>query len=60
MIQGVGRGQKPVSKVLSASALAPWSGNRARKGQRFEPRIREPRLSVPPPRPPLATEPDRR
>jgi len=51
IIEGVGRGQKPVSKAVSASALGPWSGSRARKGQRFEPRIREPRLSLPPSRP---------
>jgi topoisomerase-4 subunit A len=59
IIEGTGRGQKPVSKLLSASALAPWAGSRARKGQRFEPRIREPRLSVPASRV-IAPEPERR
>ncbi|MEN9775670.1 MAG: topoisomerase 4 subunit, partial [Pseudomonadota bacterium] len=48
MIEGVGRGQKPLSKVLSATVLSAWFGTRARKGNRFEPRVRDPRLSLPP------------
>jgi hypothetical protein len=48
VIQGIGRGQKAVMKTLGAQALLAWQGSRARKGSRFEPRVREPRLSTPP------------
>jgi topoisomerase-4 subunit A len=48
LIEGIGRGQKPFSKALSVAALSAWAGGRARKGSRFEPRIREPRLLAPP------------
>ena len=47
LLEGVGRGAKPLSRVLSRSQIQAWAGSRARKGNLIEPRVREPRLSLP-------------
>jgi topoisomerase-4 subunit A len=47
MLDGIGRGSKPISRHVSRSQVAAWAGNRARKGTLIEPRVREPRLSLP-------------
>ena len=47
LLEGVGRGSKPVRRELSARELAAYAGARARKGRLIEPRVREARLSLP-------------
>ena len=47
LLEGTGRGSKPVSRILSRAQIANWSGARARKGTLIEPRVRDARLSVP-------------
>jgi topoisomerase-4 subunit A len=47
VLSGVGRGAKPLTKALSASALESFLGTRARKGRLIEPRVRQVRLSLP-------------
>ncbi|MFM8548011.1 MAG: DNA topoisomerase IV subunit A [Betaproteobacteria bacterium] len=47
LLEGVGRGAKPVSRALSRAQISAWAGSRARKGNLIEPRVRDPRLSIP-------------
>ncbi|MCL4747083.1 MAG: DNA topoisomerase IV subunit A, partial [Burkholderiaceae bacterium] len=47
VIEGVGRGAKPIRRAFSARELAAFAAARARKGRLIEPRVREPRLSLP-------------
>ena len=51
VLRGTGRGGKPIDRTISRSQLAAWSGARARKGTLIEPRVRDPRLSLPRPAP---------
>ncbi len=49
VVRGVGRGGKPVEKLVAGAALASYHGARARKGRLFEPRVREAMLALAPP-----------
>lgn len=49
VLQGVGRGGKAIDRLLSRAQVAAWAGARARKGSVIEPRVRDPRLSLPRP-----------
>jgi topoisomerase-4 subunit A len=49
LVRGVGRGSKPVEKLLAGAALAGYAGSRARKGKLLEPRVREATLVLPRP-----------
>ena len=46
VVEGIGRGAKPVRREMSARELAGFAGARARKGRLLEPRVREARLAV--------------
>jgi topoisomerase IV subunit A len=47
VLNGIGRGGKPMERVLSMCELAQHRGARARKGQLIDPRWKEPVLSLP-------------
>jgi topoisomerase-4 subunit A len=47
VVAGVGRGGKPLERAFGAGQLESWRGVRARKGRFLEPRIKDPRLSLP-------------
>ena len=49
VLQGIGRGGKAIDRLLSRTQVAAWAGVRARKGSMIEPRVRDPRLSLPRP-----------
>jgi topoisomerase-4 subunit A len=41
VVRGIGRGSKPVEKLLAGAALANYLGARGRKGKLLEPRVKE-------------------
>ncbi|MEB2319424.1 MAG: DNA topoisomerase IV subunit A [Pseudomonadota bacterium] len=47
VVNGIGRGGKPVERAFGALALDAWRGSRARKGRFLEPRIKDARLTLP-------------
>ena len=47
LLEGVGRGAKALSRHCSPTVIGGWMGARARKGALIEPRVKEPRLSLP-------------
>jgi len=51
LLEGVGRGAKPIVRPLSRAQINAWSGARARKGTLIEPRVRDAKLSLPRPQP---------
>mgnify|MGYP006276733649 CR=1 FL=1 len=54
LLEGSGRGGKPIVRPLSRTQIAVWAGSRARKGTLIEPRVRDARLSLPRPQPATA------
>jgi len=51
LLEGIGRGAKPIVRPLSRSQINAWAGARARKGTLIEPRVRDAKLSLPRPQP---------
>ena len=49
VVRGIGRGAKPIERLLAGAALAAYSGARARKGKLIEPRVKEAALALPRP-----------
>jgi len=47
VVEGVGRGAKPISREMSARELAGYAAARARKGRLLEPRVKDARLRAP-------------
>lgn len=47
LLEGIGRGGKALSRQISRAQVAAWNGARARKGILIEPRVRDPKLSIP-------------
>ena len=54
LLEGSGRGGKPIVRPLSRTQISVWAGSRARKGTLIEPRVRDARLSLPRPQPATA------
>ena len=48
ILDGVGRGSKPLRREMSVRELGGYAAARARKGRLLEPRVKEARLSLPP------------
>jgi len=49
VVEGMGRGAKPIQRPMSARELAGYAAARARKGRLLEPRVKDARLSLPRP-----------
>ncbi|HQP67988.1 MAG TPA: DNA topoisomerase IV subunit A, partial [Quisquiliibacterium sp.] len=54
VVEGTGRGAKPIQRAMSVRELAGYLAARARKGRLLEPRVKDARLSLPRPGQPPA------
>jgi len=55
VLSGTGpRGGKAVEQTMTTRAQEPYAGKRARKGKTLEPKLRDPKLSLPKPAPEAA------